>query len=220
MAALSGLPLVGGGEDEAPPDEAAEAPPLLTETMGDLYLRQGFRAEAADVYRRLLEARPGDEGRLAKLASIEGPPPSLSAAALGSESSRSWLRRLAQGRLAEPAAVAMPAVPEGPSPMDQAFAQPEPEPAPVPPDPAGEPTRPAQDSFTLDAIFGAQGAAPAPPPPEPPPPPTGTSFDEFFGAPPEQGTVRPGPESSAPAADAPPEDDINNFNAWLHGLKR
>ena len=213
-AALEGLPIVGEAGAEAPVAEP-ETPPLLTETMGDLYLRQGFRAEAAEVYRRLLEQRPGDAGLMAKLASIEGPPPSLSAAALGSESSRSWLSRLAQARVGEPAPSPAPAATEGPSPLDSAFAQPEPEPS----EPTGEPTRPAQDTFTLDAIFGAQGAPPAQPAPEPPPPPpAGTSFDEFFGAPPEQTSVRP--DTAQPAAAPPLEDDVNSFNSWLRGLKR
>jgi len=214
-AALEGLPIVGEAGVE-PPVAEAEAAPLLTETMGDLYLRQGFRAEAADVYRRLLEQRPGDGGLLAKLASIEGPPPSLSAASLGSESARSWLSRLAQSRVAGPAAAPAPVAAEGPSPLDGAFAQPEAEPA----EPTGEPTHPAQDTFTLDAIFGAQGAAPAPPAPEPAPPQpqTGTSFDEFFGAPPEQASVRP--DTAQPAAAPPLEDDVSSFNSWLRGLKR
>lgn len=208
------------GAAEVSPEPGAaepETPPLLTETMGDLYLQQGFSAEAADVYRRLLEQRPGDAGLMAKLASIEGPPPSLSASALGTESSRDWLRRLAQARLAGPVPVAAPEPAEGPTPMEQAFNQPEPAPEPV-----GEPTRPASDSFTLDAIFGAQGGAPAEPAREPPPaaapaPSTGTSFDEFFGAPPEEGSVRP--DTNAPPA-PPPDDDISSFNSWLRGLKR
>ena len=224
MAAVPEAPvgeaeLVGlSGMAEAPPEPAAaepETPPLLTETMGDLYLQQGFSAEAADVYRRLLGQRPGDVGLMGKLASIEGPPPSLSATALGTESSRSWLRRLAQARLAGPVSVAAPEPAEGPTPMEQAFNQPAPE-------PVGEPTRLASDSFTLDAIFGAQGGAPAepvhePPPPAAPAPPTGTSFDEFFGAPPEDGSVRP--DTDTPSA-PPPDDDISSFNSWLRGLKR
>jgi tetratricopeptide (TPR) repeat protein len=206
---------------EAASAPAAEPPPLLTETMGDLYLRQGFRAEAADVYRRLLAQRPADAALQAKLAAHELPPPALSAAALGTESARTWLRRLAQAHLAGPAPAAPPP-PEGPTPLDQAFAQPEPPPAPAPPPepPAGQPARPAQEAFTLDNIFGAQGgAAPAPAAqPAPPPPPTGTSFDEFFGAPREQGSVRPD-AAAAPSA-PPPDDDVGSFNNWLRGLKR
>ncbi|HEX6590319.1 MAG TPA: tetratricopeptide repeat protein [Longimicrobiales bacterium] len=36
-------------------------PELVTETIADLYAQQGLHARAADVYRRLLETRPGDE---------------------------------------------------------------------------------------------------------------------------------------------------------------
>jgi len=204
---------------EAASAPAAEHPPLLTETMGDLYLRQGFRAEAADVYRRLLAQRPADAGLQAKLAALEAPPPALSAAALGTESARVWLRRLAQSRLDAPAPAAPPP-PEGPTPLDQAFAQPEPPPVPAaPPEPpAGEPARPAQEAFTLDNIFGAQGGTAPAAKPAPPPPPTGTSFDEFFGAPPERGSVRPD-ASAAPSA-PPPDDDVGSFTNWLRGLKR
>lgn len=199
---------------------AAEAPPLLTETMGDLYLKQGFRAEAAEVYRELLAQRPADAGLKAKLAALEAPAAVLSAAALGTESARVWLRRLAQSRLGGPAPASEPP-PEGPTPMDQAFALPEapPVPAPVPDPPAGEPARPAQEAFTLDNIFGAQGGSgPAPAAQPTPPPATGTSFDEFFGAPPERGSVRP--DGGAAPATPPSEDDVGSFNSWLRGLKR
>jgi hypothetical protein len=202
----------------------AEPAPLLTETMGDLYLRQGFRAEAAEVYRQLLAQRTGDAALAAKLAALEAPPPALSAAALGTESARVWLRRVALARLGGPAA-ASPPPPEGPTPMDQAFAQPEPPPSPAPlppppPEQAGEPARQAQEAFTLDNIFGAQGGtAPAPAAqPAPPSPPVGTSFDDFFGAPPDRGSVRPD-GGGAPAA-PPPDDDVGSFNSWLRGLKR
>ena len=223
MARPSSKQLQAIEPEAAEPPLAAEPAPLLTETMGDLYLKQGFRAEAAEVYRRLLAQRPGDPALEAKLAAVEAPPPALSAAALGTESARVWLRRLAQGRLGGPAA-ASPPPPEGPTPMDQAFAQPEPPvplaPPPPPAEPTGEPARPAQEAFTLDNIFGAQGGtAPAPAAqPAPPSPPGSTSFDDFFGAPPERGSVRPD-AGTAPAA-PPPDDDVGSFNSWLRGLKR
>jgi hypothetical protein len=114
-----------------------------------------------------------------------------------------------------PAPASAGAVPAGPSPYEEAFAQPE-----LPAEPAGEPTHPARDAFTLDAIFGGQpGSSPAPEPKAAPPaPPTGTSFDEFFGAPAEQASVRP--DSAAPPEVPPSDDDIGSFNTWLHGLKR
>ena len=79
------LPAAGGAEPAAP---------LLTETMAELYLKQGFRAEAADVYRRLLAKQPGDAHLTARLAAVAAPAPSFSATALGQEPLGSWLRRV------------------------------------------------------------------------------------------------------------------------------
>src|ERR1019366_6162842 len=53
--------------DFAPPEPA---PPFVTETMAELYLQQGFTAEALDVYRPLSAAYPDDEnlkGRVRRL---------------------------------------------------------------------------------------------------------------------------------------------------------
>jgi len=214
-----------------PAAEAAEAA-LVTETMGDLYLRQGFKAEAAAVYRRLLGQRPGDPGLTAKLASIESPP-AMSASALGTEAVGAWLRRIAGASL-QPAAPSPPPPADGPTPMDSAFATGEPEPAPAPapaPPPAaveaampGEPAHEATNQFSLDQIFGAP-TTPAPAPPAPkeapkaPAPSLGASFDEFFGAggPAAGESARPRESGRAPRAS---EDDLSAFNAWLHGLKR
>jgi hypothetical protein len=43
---------------------------VVTETMADLYASQGLTAQAADVYRELLRARPEDEGLQAKLLKL------------------------------------------------------------------------------------------------------------------------------------------------------
>ena len=211
---------------ETPAEAPAEAPgePLLTETVGDLYLKQGFRSEAAEVYRRLLAQRPDDAGLRAKLAQVETPP-RLSAQALGVESVGVWLRRVARASLSARAPEALPEPPaEGPTPMESAFSTPEPEPAPAPAPPPQvprPPAPPATNAFSLDQIFGAEGgappaAAPAPAPAPPLTPKLGATFDEFFGGAPEGESVRPQPAESQ----APSEDDLSAFNAWLHGLKR
>ena len=203
-----------------PPEERGgqAGQPMLTETLGDLYLSQGFRGEAADVYRRLLTQRPEDEALREKLRALEAPPVDLSAAALGAESVGAWLSRVASARLRAPAPpVPAEPSPAGPSPLEAAFA------APVA-EPVGEPAHPAQDAFSLDQIFGSSAEAPAPGSSSAaaapaPPPAAGASFDEFFGAPPEATSVRP-------AANAPDEpvqigdEDLSAFNAWLQGLKR
>jgi hypothetical protein len=209
---------------ETPAAAPAEAPgePLLTETVGDLYLKQGFRSEAAGVYRRLLAQRPDDARLRAKLAQVETPP-RLSAQALGVESVGVWLRRVARASLSARAPEALPEPPaEGPTPMESAFSTPEPEPVPAPPpEVPGQPARPATDAFSLDQIFGAEGGAPpatapAPAPAPPLTPKLGATFDEFFGGAPEGESVRPQPAESQ----APSDDDLSAFNAWLHGLKR
>ena len=50
-------------EPDAPEPSQPEPPakPFVTETMAELYLQQGFNAEALDVYRQLSAALPGDE---------------------------------------------------------------------------------------------------------------------------------------------------------------
>jgi hypothetical protein len=197
-------------EEKGPVAEQA----MLSETLGDLYLRQGFKSEAADVYRRLLSQRPGDEGLEAKLRAVEAPP-NLSADSQGAESVGTWLRRVATARLRSPSAPA-PAPSPGPTPLDAAFG------APVP-ETTGEPAHPAQEAFSLEQIFGtgeAPGSAPpAPAPASAPPPATGTSFDEFFGAPQDKGSVRPATETPEEKASSG-EEDLSAFNAWLQGLKR
>lgn len=52
----------------------ADSGPFVTETMADLYLKQGHREEALRVYRALLEQRPGDAALRAKVAGLEPAP--------------------------------------------------------------------------------------------------------------------------------------------------
>ena len=203
-----------------PPPEERGGPaeqPMLTETLGDLYLSQGFRSEAADVYRRLLSQRSGDEALRNKLRALEGPPADLSAATLGGESAGAWLKRVAAASLRAPVPPAPTEPPPGPSPLEAAFAAPAAE-------PIGEAAHPAHDAFSLDQIFGASGDAPAHASPEAAPTPAslpapGASFDEFFGAPPDAASVRPvAQEPDAQALEG--DEDLSAFNVWLQGLKR
>ena len=61
-----------------PAAPAAERPsqsiPFVTETMAQLYLSQGHRAEAIDIYRKLIDARPNDNELKSRLAAIENAP--------------------------------------------------------------------------------------------------------------------------------------------------
>jgi tetratricopeptide (TPR) repeat protein len=49
----------------------SQSVPFVTETMAQLYLSQGHRAEAIDIYRKLIEARPNDRELQSRLAAIE-----------------------------------------------------------------------------------------------------------------------------------------------------
>jgi len=237
----SGLPLIMP-EDVTPPEELARPsakmvqsvspppreepaahPPMATETMGDLYLKQGFRNEAADVYRRLLAQRTGDAALAAKLRAAEGPAPDLRAEALGAESVGTWLKRVALARLSAAAPAPPPdtqhLTPDTQSPLESAFS--------AEPEPNGEPAHPAPDAFSLDQIFGAPGEAqPAASAPAAaaPVPPLGASFDEFFGAPaPAPGHTAPAPPEPAAAPKRPSQlgdEDLSAFSAWLQGLKK
>jgi len=103
----------------------------------------------------------------------------------------------------------------------------------------GEATRPATDSISLDQVFGDEGgrnsgAAPEPVLPAPSAPPPGAadtggfSFDQFFSStePPAAGgeaaPATPEPPRSSGGRLRPPvedEGDLDQFQAWLRGLK-
>src|SRR5581483_9220332 len=60
-------------DDDGAADTAAlsRAEPVLTETMAELYLRQGHREDALRVYRALLGRRPGDARLRAVIEALE-----------------------------------------------------------------------------------------------------------------------------------------------------
>jgi tetratricopeptide (TPR) repeat protein len=87
----------------APPAPAAESRtsqsiPFVTETMAQLYLSQGHREEAKDIYRKLIDARPHDAELKARLAAIEKDEQAAAVAA----------------KAPAPAPAAAPAMPAGP----------------------------------------------------------------------------------------------------------
>ncbi len=86
--ALLDVDAFGGGatapavEPELLPEDSAAATPVptatfATETMAELYLRQGLVAEAIGVYEALLQQRPGDSALQAKLASLRPEPAAM-----------------------------------------------------------------------------------------------------------------------------------------------
>jgi tetratricopeptide (TPR) repeat protein len=221
-------------DDDGAADAASlqAAEPVVTETMAELYLRQGHREDALRVYRALLADRPGDKGLAAKVRELEGPSsPAPLSRKPPLESATAFLRRVWRG---EPAPVP-PAEPVGA--LETAFAA-----APRVTDAVGgdngaeapgAPTQPAEDVISLDAVFGDQvgrAAGSELPPPAPPPSSEaaerpasgGFSFDDFFGATPNAAAAPASPRApraTRPSRPQPEDEDLDQFQAWLKGLK-
>jgi hypothetical protein len=245
--------------------------------MAELYLRQGHEENALRVYQALLAQRPGDVRLRARVAELTsgGTRQREFAGDRGRETGESvptFLRRILAGRPGLPGAshasapepVPAPAPPQplppppppapppvfADSPLDGAFAIAPPEPEPVrehrSPGP-GEATRPAEDSISLDSVFGEETlrlSAPTAEPPQAPPAPAtepadpaptgGFSFDQFFAP---AGSTPAGAAADAAGGSAEPkgpprttsqknraleledEGDLDQFQAWLRGLK-
>ncbi|MSR05557.1 MAG: tetratricopeptide repeat protein [Gemmatimonadetes bacterium] len=240
LRAPSGVPLIMPDEEPAPePVAALEAPappriaaprpspiavpesqadtveiePVITETMAEVYLKQGLVHEAREVYRKLVEMRPADAALRSRLAALEqratgtqaAPTqrPKFAVADMGGQPARSMLAQMLSSRPA-------PGAPESGSTgatLDAAFAE---EPA------AGAPTSPASDELSLASVFGEEATPPAAARPAATPAPgtPGFSFDEFFGGKKPDAKVAPAP---APAAE--PEATPGDFLTWLKGLK-
>ncbi len=198
---------------------AGEPELVVTETMAAVYERQGLRQEALAVYRELAARRPGDGRLAAKVAELEAaapppPPPApapsqaavpesrpaagFAAAETGGEPLGAFLRGILGARLSGPGAAPAPSPPQdlAEAGMDAA------------------PTRPAADPVSLSAVFG-DDLPPAGPATSQSTPSAGQgfSFDAFFGT--SGAPAREGARRSATG-----EDDLEQFHAWLQGLKK
>jgi len=228
-------------DDDGAADTAAlsHAEPVLTETMAELYLKQGHREDALRVYEALLAQRPRDPRLRARVEALAPAARPLAGGAGGGtgESVQAFLKRILAGRPR-----ASGGGPVGESPLQSAFAV-----APVDPEPPpaidapGEATYLAEDTISLDQVFGDESSTgeslPVPPPEPAPPAPAvpapaapdgsgGFSFDQFFGGP---GSGSAGAAGGTPAASRPSgpkprmptedEGDLDQFQAWLKGLK-
>jgi tetratricopeptide (TPR) repeat protein len=177
----------GGADSSAQVDEAEPLPatqrPFVTETMAELYLKQGFRTEALAVYEQLSAANPGDARLVARVTSLRidttAPAPSSGPPV------REFFARLAARRPGERAAAAAP-------PAEDDFASSEPSAWDGSPDddapqasraytethvaerPAAEPSGDEVAAAQSDATDGAEQA--------------GGSIDALFGNPPATST--------------------------------
>ena len=230
---------------EGEPAVGAEAAPVVTETMAELYVKQGLVAEAREIYRTLAAQRPKDAALAARLAALEttsvggGPPRRitkrvLTAAETGGPSVRDFLSQVFGGAPAPPApaaAVTPAAVPDAAEAPSGAL-EPVSMEAPGAADEtavesSGAPTRRASDEVSLAAVFGEEPAPAAPRAPGAGPGPGAGagaegakaggsfSFDEFFGGGAKQPDGTPTTRSAATRRD----EDEDDFKRWLKGLK-
>ena len=220
-------------DDDGAADTAmlSRAEPVLTETMAELYLKQGHQQDALRVYQALLAQRPNDAKLRRRVEQLS------SGGKKGSGiSAQAFLKGIWAGRPAEEAA--QPAD-EPHSTLGAAFDVA----GPLP----GEPSHPAHDHISLDSVFGEEvarrasaqpleTAAAAETPAAPSQAPSdgsktgGFSFDEFFaGGKPGAGTPAaetaspktPGASRTSGRTQRPPEDEAeaDQFQQWLKKLK-
>src|SRR5438132_2454925 len=108
-------------DDDGAADTAAlsRAEPVLTETMAELYLRQGHQEDALRVYKALLAKRPADTRLRGRVEALTGGGNRHGAAGTG-ETVQVFLKRILAGRPGAPGPV--PSGLQVGSPLDDAFA--------------------------------------------------------------------------------------------------
>lgn len=101
--------------EPAPRREEPVVPAFITETMAELYLQQGHREQALDIYRLLLAMRPDDASLRERVQRLQQP-------AGGGGTARSFFARFAERRPPAPSAAPSAA----PSPVPSGAGTPEP----------------------------------------------------------------------------------------------
>ncbi|HEU4828230.1 MAG TPA: tetratricopeptide repeat protein [Gemmatimonadales bacterium] len=209
--ASTGSTQIDGDESD---EDALDADLVVTESMAELFLRQGHRAEALRVYRELYRRNRDDLGLREKVDELETAlaaeetavsPRAGYQAPEASRSVAAFLTSILDSRPADPPAGWAEAA--APKPLSA-------ETAPAAPPGEAAPTRPATDHLSLSAVFGEEGS---PVPPASPgaavPGDDGISFDAFFGGEQTGGAPRARTASRE-------DDDLDQFHAWLQNLKR
>jgi thioredoxin-like negative regulator of GroEL len=211
------------GEEPAQPEPLevlaapiAEATPeeptlIVTESMAELFLKQGHRELALAVYRQLAERAPEDARLREAIAALEGEFARAVPAPVPAAEPVHYAAVQTGGVAVESA---LQAVLRSPPPPSASTVLP---PA-IEPGLSGEATRATEQSLSLGAVFGDEPTAPPAPAADmaPAAAPAEPSYDEFFGA------VPPGePATSGSVAGRQSEaEDLRQFNEWLKGLKR
>lgn len=149
-----------GGE---PAPRVTPSQPFVTETMAELYVKQGFREQALDVYTLLLAATPDSQRLRDRIAELQPP-----AAEDSGPNVREFFARLAAHRPGDRGAAAEPPASDDFASFDSFETLPEPNSSgagelatqseAVAPAPFGEAsapaTSPAPDGGSIDALFG------------------------------------------------------------------
>ncbi len=194
--------LVGRPEDVVAPS-TEEPEPVVTQTMAEVYAKQGLVGSALKVYRELLEQRPEDPELLSRIAELESGAPTPGDAPVDSGKPR-YLASETGGMSARAFLAAVIAAGESGD---------TPDPGPL-----------TEESTPLESVFDTSDGSENPGAPPPPPPQDASltsvfggegevSFDEFFGGTaPKQETT----EDTEPSETKPDDDD---FKDWLKGLK-
>ncbi|HUR95432.1 MAG TPA: tetratricopeptide repeat protein [Gemmatimonadales bacterium] len=198
-----------------------EPEPVMTASMAELLLQQGYPAEALTVYRHLVSRGGGEPRFQEKIAELEqlvakpgtaepepaaaeptsAPAPVYSVLVTHGQSVQGLLRNVLAAR--------PPAIASGPAVHGTTRSGGE--------EAGGAPTRPAHDSLSLSSVFGEESTPTQPAVPSGAgggPGQSGVSFDEFFG-----GSGAPSAPRPVRAPDAK-GDDLDQFHAWLQNLKR
>ena len=216
------LPLIMPEEEEVVSSDTTEPEPVVTETMAEVYAKQGLYDQAREIYEVLAKQHPDDPrlkacvedlNRQATGAIQETRQSRFAVAATGGESAVTYLQQIFQpldglDHFAPASAPEAPQEPEfdpEPTPLEQAFSE-------DPPAAPGEPTVPAADEVSLASVF--DGSAPDTTSPEAAPDAEeGVSYDEFYG------TMPPSESSDETDGEDDSSDDDENFKNWLKGLK-
>lgn len=214
--------------------------PFITETLAELYLRQGFRDEALSIYRQLSERDPDNASLKNRIAAIEQPEARAVRAGgvetetrVASQSVRTFFSRIARRPAVRGEGAAPPAAGAPPRELDadlpfttaasalsNLFSASRPAPsdegaastlAGAFTDPAGRPSRAPGQELSLDHLFRDVPGGGAPG--------GGVTLDEFYSTP-DAETGSPTEPSEARGSEESAGADIRQFTAWLEGLRK
>ena len=226
---------VPDSRDEAGVSDDESPPTFVTETMAELYLQQGFRSQALEVYRSLAAQSPDDSRLRDRVAQLEQGSHSSGAGNFNGAtpdstsrpehtSAAAFFKRLASVQVPSAAPIVEPQaevssdwaevalsgageISEQDDKAAKALASGyEPAAEPAPRRPSAA-TRAASSALSLDDIFGTNEQQPRGTPPI-------GSLDAFFTP---EGERASGEVASGASDDI---DDLQAFNAWLEGLKK